>query len=142
MSYLPRIKRLQQVQRVDLLTRLPDGEGEMEPDSNYRPCAWCGDEYRWTLQSYTGPARELGDHYCTERCRRAAIQDAVKMAIPCGNGNCKNTVLLPSDGSAFFWSARTGYEFRELYCAECNPRFNAPLIKPQPQGTRIDGWDV
>lgn len=62
---------------------------------HYRFCAWCGDEYRWTLQTYTGPKNDKGnDQHCTRRCVEQA----------------------------------------EIH--------NAPLIKPQPKGLTVEGWDV
>lgn len=60
--------------------------------------------------------------------------------IPCARAGCKQTVFL--SGSAFFWFPRTGYELREIYCPKCDERENAPMIKPQPKRTKVDGWDV
>lgn len=36
---------------------------------NYRPCAWCGKTFRWTLQFFPGPKTDNGsDKYCAPRC--------------------------------------------------------------------------
>lgn len=43
--------------------------------ANYRPCAWCGKSYRWTLLSYTGPMAKLGDQYCDPRCVEKAERE-------------------------------------------------------------------
>lgn len=67
-------------------------------------------------------------------------RDPSGIELPCANANCNQTVFLCS--SDFFWSPRTGYELREVYCPKCDERANAPMIKPQPKGFKVDGWDV
>lgn len=97
MSYLPRMRRERQIRSVDLTFRQSVSEEEYEgmaEAANYRPCAYCGDEFRWTLQSYPGPMTQLGDQYCSIRCVENAERD------------------------------------------------HAPLIKPQPKGLTVEGWDV
>jgi hypothetical protein len=48
---------------------------------------------------------------------------------------------MPLDGTAFFWTPR-GYEQQPVYCAKCAVTATAPIVKPQPKGTKIEGWDV
>lgn len=51
--------------------------------AHYRPCAWCGDEYRWTLQSYTGPKNSKGnDQHCSRRCLEQAERHNAPLIRP------------------------------------------------------------
>ena len=85
MSYLARMRRDHQVRSVDLTFRQTITEeeyAEMAEAANYRPCPYCGDEFRFTLQSYPGPMTKLGDRYCTERCVRASERKNAPYGVP------------------------------------------------------------
>lgn len=77
--------------------------------------------------------------YLPEMERQEQARRSTGIDVPCGN--CQKPVPIPTDGTAFYWS-RFGYELRPVYCAKCAVVANAPMIKPQPKGTQIDGWDV
>lgn len=53
---------------------------------------------------------------------------------------CQKPIPLPVN--QFYWTARQGYELRPAYCSKCAMQYEAPMIKPQPKGTTVDGWDV
>lgn len=67
------------------------------------------------------------------------------ITIPCANATCKQSVPLQSGSELLFWTEKSGYQVREVFCPSCSQIHNAPMIKPQPKRTAanyVDGWDV
>lgn len=75
----------------------------------------------------------------SEMLRQEQARTAPGIEIPCHD--CGRPVPMPLDGTAFFWTPR-GYEQQPVYCAKCAVTATAPIVKPQPKGTKIEGWDV
>jgi hypothetical protein len=62
---------------------ITDDEYErIKEQANYRPCAWCGKTFRWTLQFFPGPKTNNGnDKYCDPRC----VEQAERKHAPLNN---------------------------------------------------------
>lgn len=70
----------------------------------------------------------------------ANAQAAIVAGIEIECDNCHAPIPLPLN--QFYWTERRGYELRPAYCETCAQQYEAPMIKPQPKGTTVDGWDV